>query len=91
MLTFENAAAWDMHDRGLLRAGHAADIVVFDEDGIEPCLPTVETDLPGGARRLVQKADGIAATVVNGAVTLRDGEPTGARSGELLRGAAARA
>ena len=90
MLTFENAAAWDMHDRGLLRTGNAADIVVFDEKGIEPCLPTVETDLPGGARRLVQKADGIAATVVNGRVTLRNGEPTGARSGTLIRGAAAR-
>ena len=46
-------------------------------------------DLPGGERRLVQKADGIAATVVNGAVTLRDGEPTGAHSGALIRGAAA--
>jgi N-acyl-D-aspartate/D-glutamate deacylase len=90
MLTFENAAAWDMHDRGLLRTGHAADIVVFDEEGISPCLPTVERDLPGGARRLVQKADGIAATVVNGAVTLRDGEPTGAHSGTLIRGTAAR-
>ena len=90
MLTFENAAAWDLHDRGLLRPGHAADIVVFDEEGISPCLPTVERDLPGGARRLVQKADGIAATVVNGAVTLRDGEPTGAHSGTLIRGTAAR-
>ena len=90
MLTFENATAWDMHDRGLLRTGHAADIVVFDEEGISPCLPTVERDLPGGAHRLVQKADGIAATVVNGAVTLRDGEPTGAHSGTLLRGTAAR-
>ena len=89
MLTFENAAAWDMHDRGLLRAGHAADVVVFDEERIRPCLPTVERDLPGGERRLVQKADGIAATVVNGAVTLRDGEPTGAHSGTLIRGAAA--
>ena len=90
MLTFENAAAWDMHDRGLLRPGQAADIIVFDEERISPCLPTVERDLPGGERRLVQKADGIAATVVNGAVTLRDGEPTGARSGTLVRGAAAR-
>ena len=90
MLTFENAAAWDMHDRGLLRTGHAADIVVFDEEGISPCLPTVERDLPGGARRLVQKADGIAATVVNGAVTLCDGESTGAHSGTLIRGTAAR-
>ena len=89
MLTFENASSWDMHDRGLLRAGHAADVVVFDEERIRPCLPTVERDLPGGERRLVQKADGIAATVVNGAVTLRDGEPTGAHSGTLIRGAAA--
>ena len=69
MLTFENAAAWNMHDRGLLRPGFAADIVIFDEAEVQPRLPTVQHDLPGGARRLVQKADGIAATVVNGAVT----------------------
>ncbi len=91
MLTFENAAAWDIQDRGLLRTGLAADIVVFDEAAVQPRLPTVEHDLPGGARRLVQKADGIAATVVNGAVTLRDGEPTGAHTGVLIRGAAASA
>ena len=89
MLTFENAAAWNLHDRGLLRTGYAADIVVFDEATIQPRLPTVQHDLPGGARRLVQKADGIAATVVNGAVTLRDGDPTGAQPGRLLRGEAA--
>ena len=90
MLTFDNASAWDMHDRGLLRPGFAADIVVFDETTVRPCLPTVQRDLPGGARRLVQKADGIAATVVNGAVTLRNGEPTGAHPGQLIRAAAAR-
>ena len=89
MLTFENASAWDMHDRGLLRPGFTADIVVFDETTIRPRLPTVQHDLPGGARRLVQKADGIAATVVNGAITLRDGEPTGAHPGQLIRGGAA--
>ncbi|MDE0202215.1 MAG: amidohydrolase family protein [Rhodospirillaceae bacterium] len=89
MLTFDNASAWDMHDRGLLRPGFAADIVVFDEATVKPCLPTVQHDLPGGARRLVQKADGIAATVVNGAVTLREGEPTGAHPGQLIRGGAA--
>jgi N-acyl-D-aspartate/D-glutamate deacylase len=54
-------------------------------------MPTVETDLPGGARRLVQKAEGIAAVVVNGQVTLEQGEPTGAVPGELLRGPGARA
>jgi N-acyl-D-amino-acid deacylase len=85
-LTFDNASAWEMHDRGLLRAGMNADIVVFDADGIQPRLPTVETDLPGGARRLVQKADGIAATIVNGAVTLVHGEATGALPGHVIKG-----
>ena len=89
MLTFDNASAWNMLDRGLLRPGFAADIVVFDEATVRPRLPTVQRDLPGGARRLVQKADGFAATVVNGAVTLRDGEPTGAHPGQLIRGGAA--
>ena len=88
-LTFDNASAWEMHDRGLLRAGMNADIVVFDADTIQPRLPTVETDLPGGARRLVQKADGIAATIVNGEVTLNDGEATGALPGHVIKGALA--
>ncbi|MDE0808244.1 MAG: amidohydrolase family protein [Alphaproteobacteria bacterium] len=88
-LTFDNASAWEMHDRGLIRTGMNADIVVFDADAIQPRLPTVETDLPGGARRLVQKADGIAATIVNGAVTLEHGEATGALPGHVIKGALA--
>ena len=86
MLTFDNASAWELEDRGLLRAGYAADLVVFDEARIKPCLPTVEQDLPGGARRLVQKADGIAATVVNGAVAVENGEATGHSAGIVLKG-----
>jgi N-acyl-D-amino-acid deacylase len=86
MLTFDNASAWELADRGLLRTGYAADLVVFDEAAIKPRLPTVEQDLPGGARRLVQKADGIAATVVNGTVTVEKGEATGHRSGVVLKG-----
>ncbi len=87
MLTFDNARAWELPDRGLVRRGYAADLVLFDEKAIKPRLPTVESDLPGGARRLVQKADGIAMTIVNGVVTLVDGEPTGAAPGQLLKGA----
>jgi len=85
-LTFDNASAWDLHDRGLVRAGYAADLVVFDEARVRPAMPSVETDLPGGARRLVQKAEGIAAVVVNGRVTLEHGLATGAVPGKLLRG-----
>ncbi len=85
-LTYDNATAWEMNDRGLLREGHRADIVLFEENGIRPCLPTVETDLPGGARRLVQKAEGIRATLVNGAVAFEDGESTGTYAGSVLKG-----
>ena len=85
-LSFDNAAAWEIDDRGLVRAGYRADLVLFDEARVKPAMPTVETDLPGGARRLVQKAEGIAATVVNGQVTLEHGKPTGNLPGVLLRG-----
>jgi N-acyl-D-amino-acid deacylase len=86
MLSFDNASAWELPDRGLLRPGYAADLVVFDESRIKPLLPTVEQDLPGGARRLVQKAEGIAATIVNGKVTVEDGKATGEAAGVVLKG-----
>jgi N-acyl-D-aspartate/D-glutamate deacylase len=85
-LTHDNATAWEMNDRGLLREGYKADVVLFEEDRIRPQLPTVETDLPGGARRLVQKAEGIRATLVNGAVAFENGEATGAYAGRVLKG-----
>ena len=85
-LTHDNAAAWEMNGRGLLAEGYQADILLFEEDRIRPLLPTVEKDLPGGARRLVQKAEGIKATLVNGAVAFENGEATGARAGTVLKG-----
>jgi N-acyl-D-aspartate/D-glutamate deacylase len=85
-LTHDNAEAWDLKDRGQVREGFRADLVLFEEDRIRPILPTVEKDLPGGARRLVQKAEGIRATLVNGAVAFENGEATGARQGEVLKG-----
>jgi N-acyl-D-amino-acid deacylase len=85
-LAHDNAAAWGLADRGLVKTGYRADLVLFDADRVRPAMPTVEQDLPGGARRLVQKAEGIAATVVNGEVTLEHGRSTGRRPGVLLRG-----
>lgn len=86
MLSFDNASAWELPDRGLVHVGYKADLLLFEEDAIKPQVPTVDTDLPSGSRRLVQKADGIVMTVVNGDVTLRDGESTGVYSGEVLKG-----
>ncbi len=89
-ITRDNALAWELADRGLVREGYRADLVLFEADRIRPTLPTVERDLPGGARRLVQKAEGIRATVVNGAVAFENGEATGAYAGTVLKGRLAR-
>ncbi len=86
MITLVPATAWGLADRGLVREGFVADLNVFDPDVVGPELPTVQHDLPAGARRLVQKATGFRATVVGGEVVLEDGEHTGAFPGRLLRG-----
>ncbi len=86
MITFVPATLWGFSDRGLIREGMAADFVVFDPETIGAQMPEVVDDLPAGARRLVQRSCGIAATVVNGEVLLRHGKHTGALPGELLRG-----
>ena len=59
----------DLHDRGLLREGLAADITVFDPDTVGARMPVVVNDLPAGAKRLKQTADGMLATVVSCSAT----------------------
>jgi N-acyl-D-amino-acid deacylase len=90
MLTLVPATLWGFADRGLIREGMAADLVVFDPDTIAAEMPEVVDDLPAGARRLTQRTRGVAATVVNGEVLLREGKHTGALPGRLLRGPLAR-
>jgi N-acyl-D-aspartate/D-glutamate deacylase len=85
MMTRQPARIWALHDRGLLAPGYAADITIFDPARVAPVMPQVVYDLPGGAPRLDQRAEGYVATIVNGEVLVRDGEPTDARSGQLLR------
>ena len=80
------ATAWGFLDRGVIAAGMAADINVFDLETVTPDMPELVYDLPGGARRLRQTASGFKATMVNGQVLLDHGEATGARPGQLLRG-----
>ena len=90
MLTLVPATYWGLAHRGLIREGMAADFVVFDPNTIAAEMPEVVHDLPAGAKRLTQRCRGIAATVVNGEVLLRDGKHTGALPGQLLRGPLAR-
>lgn len=84
-LTGRPAAVFGFEGRGLVKEEFAADLVVFDPKTVGPEIPRIEHDLPAGARRLVQKARGIAATVVGGEILLRNGVHTGALPGRLLR------
>jgi N-acyl-D-aspartate/D-glutamate deacylase len=85
-LSRDNALALDLADRGLIAAGHKADINVIDYDRLGVRSPELWYDLPAGGKRLVQRADGYVATIVSGAVVHRNGEPTGALPGRLVRG-----
>ena len=90
MLTYDTATAWGLHDRGLVREGMRADLLVFDPATIMPQMPEVVHDLPAGSKRLIQKADGLRATVINGEIVLDNNQHTGALPGELVRGPLAR-
>lgn len=85
-LTRKPALAVGLTDRGLIQVGCKADINVIDFDGLELLKPEVRYDLPGGGRRMVQRAIGYEATIVSGDITYRNGVPTGALPGRLVRG-----
>ena len=89
LITQMPAAAWGFNTRGVLAAGMAADINIFDLETLTPDLPKLVYDLPGCARRLRQTATGFKATLVNGQVLVENGETTGVTPGVLLRGSAA--
>ncbi|MGY8938286.1 MAG: amidohydrolase family protein, partial [Alphaproteobacteria bacterium] len=85
-LTRDNAAAIGLNDRGLLRPGYKADINVIDYNRLQLHAPQVAYDLPGGGRRLIQKADGYDATIVSGVPVQIGGVETGDLPGRLVRG-----
>ena len=72
-------------DRGVIREGAPADIVVYDLDKLEALPSEIAEDLPGGEWRRIQRANGYNWILVNGEVTFEDGVPTGALPGRLLR------
>jgi N-acyl-D-aspartate/D-glutamate deacylase len=84
-LTSKTAATVGLTDRGLLAPGMKADINVIDFDGLQLRVPEIVYDLPAGGKRMLQKVDGIVATIVNGRITYRNGEHTGELPGRLVR------
>ena len=87
MLSHKAACAVGLNRRGLLHAGAKADINVIDMDRLELHLPEIVRDLPAGGQRLHQRATGYDATIVSGEIIRRFDQSTGARPGQLIRGA----
>jgi N-acyl-D-aspartate/D-glutamate deacylase len=83
--TADTARAFGITDRGVLAPGWRADVNVIDLDGLRLARPEMVFDLPGGHRRLIQRATGYAATLVAGEVIVVDGADTAARPGKVGR------
>jgi N-acyl-D-aspartate/D-glutamate deacylase len=79
------ADLYGLPDRGVLAPGRRADCNVIDFGRLGVHLPEVVNDLPSGARRIVQRAEGYVATTVAGEVIQREGTDTGARPGRVVR------
>ncbi len=79
------AKVYGFDDRGIIAPGKKAALNVIDLDRLTLHLPEMRYDLPAGGKRLVQRADGYDATIVDGAVIRRHGVDTGARPGRLVR------
>lgn len=83
-MTSEVAQAWGIKNRGLLKEGYAADVVIFDPDTIERGEEEFVRDVPGGANRYIRHPKGIDKVLVNGAVVVDGGAYTDARPGVIV-------
>src|SRR6185295_11584569 len=85
-MSSDPADFFGIRDRGRLKPGLAADLAIFDPATVGSLgRPERRYDLPGGAKRMVMRSQGIEYTLVNGAVTWEKGALTGAASGQVLR------
>ncbi len=86
MLSRNNAEFIGLRDRGTVATGMRADLNVIDLANLGLESPRLVRDLPAGGKRFLQNARGYRATVVSGAITLRDDRLTGKRPGRVIRG-----
>ncbi|HEX4301706.1 MAG TPA: amidohydrolase family protein [Rhizomicrobium sp.] len=84
-MTSDGARIMGLADRGTLAVGKRADVNVFDLDRVTQLQPHIVHNFPGGAAHFTQRARGYRATLVNGAVNVREDQSTGARAGMVLR------
>jgi N-acyl-D-aspartate/D-glutamate deacylase len=87
LVTSVPAGLYGIAERGVLREGWAADLVLFDPTRIDLQRTELVHDLPGGAARLIQRPRGVEYVIVNGATLVDREQQTDARSGQVLRGA----
>ncbi len=85
MMTAQPAQLFGLRDRGLVREGYAADLLVFDPETIGSEPARLVRDLPGDTARLYAGSHGVVRVLVNGTETVRDSAPTGDLPGTLLR------
>jgi N-acyl-D-aspartate/D-glutamate deacylase len=85
LITSAPAALFGLRDRGVLREGAIADIVVFDPATVDAEEATLVRDLPGDAARLTAGSQGVLRVLVNGVPIVEEGKPTGATPGTVLR------
>jgi N-acyl-D-aspartate/D-glutamate deacylase len=83
-LTGQPAAMLGLVDRGVIREGAHADLVLFDPARLGVVSTRFLADFPTGARRLVHEPSGYDAVIVNGTTIMRDGKPTGELPGAVL-------
>ncbi|MBT5265557.1 MAG: amidohydrolase family protein [Rhodospirillaceae bacterium] len=83
--TADTADFFGFKDRGRLQPGKKADVNLIDFEKLQPRAPEIVNDLPAGGKRLIQKVDGYAATIVSGETIFERGVATGARPGKLVR------
>ena len=87
-ITKESASLYGLTDRGTLEPGKLGDVNIIDYENLRLFRPELVHDLPGGARRFIQRSSGYIATVKSGEVIMRDCVDQGVRPGKLIRSGA---
>ncbi|MEI8051820.1 MAG: amidohydrolase family protein [Actinomycetes bacterium] len=85
MMTSQPAELFGLTDRGVIREGAIADLMVFDPSTIASEPARLIEDLPGGSPRLFASSAGVVRVIIGGVETIVDGETTGALPGAILR------